>query len=152
MTLNSLLYAPQKRRQLMVLVVGATGLLGSEICQLLVAGGEPVRALIRSSSDSTKVEKLRDLGVEIVEGDLKDRPSLTAACRGASAVISTASSTLSRQKGDSIQSVDREGQLDLIDAAKAAEVDRFVLVSFHHMDVEFPLQTAKRGVEQHLKE
>src|SRR5260221_2740917 len=136
----------------MNLVVGATGLLGGEICRLLAAEGKPVRGLVRSTSERAKFERLQGLGIEIVEGYLKDRPSLTAACRGASAVISTASSTLSRQEGDSIQSVDREGQLDLIDAAKAAEVDRFVLVSFHHMDVEFPLQSAKREVEQHLKE
>src|SRR5213078_3988368 len=100
---------PQKRRQLMILVVGATGLLGSEICQLLVAGGQPVRALIRSSSDRTKVEKLRRLGVETFEGDLKNRSSLDAACRGMSAIISTASATLSRQEGDTLQTVDRQG-------------------------------------------
>jgi len=136
----------------MILVVGATGLLGSEICQLLVAGGEPVRALIRSSSDRTKVEKLRGLGVETFEGDLKNRSSLDAACQGMSAIISTASATLSRQEGDTLQTVDREGQLSLIDAAKAAGVERFVLISFPNMNVEFPLQSAKREVEQHLKE
>ena len=136
----------------MVLVVGATGLLGSEICQLLVAGGEPVRALIRSSSDRTKVEKLRGLGVETFEGDLKNRSSLDAACQGMSAIISTASATLSRQEGDTLQTVDREGQLSLIDAAKAAGVERFVFISFPNMNVEFPLQSAKREVEQHLKE
>jgi uncharacterized protein YbjT (DUF2867 family) len=136
----------------MILVVGATGLLGSEICQLLVAGGQPVRALIRSSSDRTKVEKLRSLGVETFEGDLKNRSSLDAACRGMSAIISTASATLSRQEGDTLQTVDREGQLSLIDAAKAAGVGRFVLISFPKMNVEFPLQSAKREVEQHLKE
>src|SRR5436190_12441592 len=133
MTLDSALRTTKKEAD-MVFVVGATGLLGSEVCQLLVGGGEPVRALIRSSSDRTKVEKLRGLGVETFEGDLKNRSSLDAACRGASAVISTASSTLSRQEGDSIQSVDREGQLDLIDAAKAAEVERFVLISFPNMN------------------
>jgi len=136
----------------MNLVVGATGLLGGEICRLLAAEGKPVRGLVRSTSDRAKFERLQGLGVEIVEGDLKDRPSLTAACRGASAVISTASSTLSRQEGDSIQSVDREGQLSLIEAAKAAGIERFVLISFPNMNVEFPLQSAKREVEQHLKE
>src|SRR4029077_5530820 len=44
------------------------------------------------------------------------------------------------------------GQLSLIDAAKAAGVERFVLISFPKMNVEFPLQSAKREVEQHLKE
>ena len=123
----------------MVLVVGATGLLGSEICQLLVAGGEPVRALIRSSSDRTKVEKLRGLGVETFEGDLKNRSSLDAACQGMSAIISTASATLSRQEGDTLQTVDRDGQLSLIDAAKAARVERFILISFPNMNDEFSL-------------
>ena len=134
----------------MNLVVGATGLLGSEICRLLAAEGKPVRALVRPTSDQDKVAQLESLGVEIARGDLKDRSSLNAACLGASAVISTASSTLSRQEGDSIQSVDLEGQLNLIDAAKAANVSRFVLISFPPVDVEFPLQDAKRGVEKHL--
>ena len=136
----------------MNLVVGATGLLGGEICQLLAAEGKPVRALVRSTSDQTKVKKLESIGVETVQGDLKDRSSLDAACQGMTTVISTASSTLSRQEGDTIQTVDREGQLNLIDAAKAAGVKSFVLISFPNMDMEFPLQTAKRDVEQHLKE
>ena len=135
----------------MNLVVGATGLLGSEICRLLAAGGKPVRALVRPTSDQNKLAQLESLNVEIARGDLKDRSSLEAACRGANAVISTASSTLSRQEGDSIQTVDLEGQLNLIDAAKAANVSRFVLISFPPVDVEFPLQTAKRSVEEHLK-
>jgi uncharacterized protein YbjT (DUF2867 family) len=98
------------------------------------------------------VEKLRGLGVEIFEGDLKDRASLDAACQGVSAIISTASATLSRQEGDTLQTVDREGQVSLINAAKAAGVERFVLISFPIMNVEFPLQSAKREAEQHLKD
>jgi uncharacterized protein YbjT (DUF2867 family) len=133
------------------LIVGATGLLGSEICRLLAAEHKPVRALVRPTSDQNKVAQLESLKVEIVRGDLKDRSSLGAACRGVRAVISTASSTLSRQDGDSIQTVDLDGQLNLIDAAKAANVSHFMLISFPQVDVEFPLQAAKRKVEQHLK-
>ena len=135
----------------MNLVVGATGLLGSEVCRLLAAEGKPVRALVRRTSDQTKVAELQSLNVEIARGDLKDPATLAAACRGVNAVISTASSTLSRQDGDSIQTVDLEGQLNLIDAAKAANVSRFVLVSFPQTDVDFPLQSAKRAVEHRLK-
>ena len=136
----------------MNLVVGATGLLGSEICRLLAAKDKPVRGLVRRTSDRAKIERLQGLGAETVLGDVKDHPSVVAACRGVSAIISTVSSTLSRQEGDTIQSVDREGQLALIDEAKAAGVDRFVLISFLNMNVEFPLQSAKREVEQHLRE
>ena len=136
----------------MNLVVGATGSLGSEIVKLLADAGKPARALVRPTSDQKKVDQLQTLGAEIVSGDLKDRPSLDAACRGVSAIISTASSTLSRLQGDTIRTVDHEGQLSLVDAARAAGVAHFVLISFSGMNVEFPLQTAKREVERHLKE
>jgi uncharacterized protein YbjT (DUF2867 family) len=135
----------------MTLVVGATGMLGGEICRLLAERGKPVRALVRETSSPEKVAALRSLGAELVRGDLKDRLSLDAACRGARAVISTASSTLSRQAGDSIETVDRQGQLSLVDAATAAGVRHFILISFPGIDIEFPLQSAKRTVEQRLR-
>ena len=135
----------------MILVVGATGLLGGEICRLLTQRGNRVRALVRGTSSADRVARLKSVGAEQVRGDLKDRRSLDAACRGVSAVISTASSTVSRQEGDSIESVDRLGQLGLIDAAAAAGVTRFILVSFPSVDVDFPLQSAKRAVEERLR-
>jgi len=136
----------------MILVVGATGLLGSEICRRLTQRGNPVRALVRTTSNHDRVAKLEGLGAELVRGDLKDRASLDAACRGASAVISTASSTMSRQEGDSIESVDRQGQLHLIDAAAAAGVQQLILISLSSFAPDFPLQSAKRAVEKRLRE
>jgi len=61
--------------------------------------------------------------------DLKNPASLLQACEGVSAVITTASSTFSRQEGDSIETVDRQGQLHLIDAAERAGVRQFVYIS-----------------------
>ncbi|MGB5228566.1 MAG: SDR family oxidoreductase [Eudoraea sp.] len=135
-----------------VLVAGATGFLGNEICRQLIAKNKNVKGLVRITSDSNKVAQLKELGVEIVEGDLKDKPSLENALYGVSAIISTVSSTLSRQEGDSIQSVDYEGQINLINATIAAGVSQFVYVSFCGMPGQFPLQTAKRKVENHLTE
>jgi uncharacterized protein YbjT (DUF2867 family) len=63
----------------MNLVVGATGFLGGEICRLLAAEGKPVRALVRATSDQGKVAQLESLNIEVVRGDLKDRPSLEVA-------------------------------------------------------------------------
>jgi uncharacterized protein YbjT (DUF2867 family) len=133
------------------LLVGATGLLGPEIARWLTAAGHPVRVLIRPTADAGKRAALVELGIELVEGDLKDAASLARACAGVQAVISTASSTLSRQAGDSIDTVDRQGQLALVEAARQAGVDRFVFVSFRdNPDIQFPLTVAKRTVERAL--
>ncbi len=135
----------------MNLVVGATGFLGSEICRQLVAAGRPVRALVRATSDVAKKAALQALGVKLVEGDLKDAASLTAACAGVTAVLSTASATISRQPGDSLQTVDCDGQINLINAARAAGAAHFVYVSAH-LNVDCPLTVAKRAVEERLQE
>ncbi|HKC36196.1 MAG TPA: SDR family oxidoreductase [Chitinophagaceae bacterium] len=134
-----------------VLVAGATGYLGSEICRQLISKNKNVKGLVRTTSDSNKVAQLKASGVETIEGDLKDKVSLGNALHGVSAVISTVSSTLSRQEGDSIQTVDDEGQNNLIDAAVNAGVNQLIYISFCELG-ECPLQTAKRKVEKHLSE
>ena len=133
----------------MVLVVGATGLVGSSVCERLARRGEKVRALIRGTSSNDKITALQSWGVELRVGDLKDPDSIAAACRGINAVISTASSTLSRQAGDSIESVDLAGQLNLVNAARSCNVERFLFVSFRKSPIlSFPLGDAKEAVEK----
>jgi uncharacterized protein YbjT (DUF2867 family) len=135
-----------------VLVAGATGFLGGEICRQLRAKNISVKGLVRTTSDAGKVAQLKASGVETIEGDLKDKASLVKALQGVTTIISTVSSTLSRQEGDSIQSVDEDGQNNLINAAISAGTPQFIYVSFCNMPGEFPLQTAKRKVEKHLSE
>ena len=53
------------------LVVGATGLVGFEICRQLTDAGIRVRGLVRQTSDSNKRAELERLGVQLVDGDLK---------------------------------------------------------------------------------
>ncbi len=134
------------------MVVGSTGFLGMEICRQLVDAGRNVKGLIRPTSDSTKVEALRQMGVETREGDLKNAASIKKALEGVDSVISTASSTLSRQEGDSIETVDGNGQLNLVQAAIDGGVNQFIFVSFRPMHDSFSLQTAKRNVEKKLTE
>jgi uncharacterized protein YbjT (DUF2867 family) len=137
----------------MILVAGSTGFLGSEICRRLVADEQPVRALVRPTSDPGAISRLKELGAETVEGDLRDRASLEAACRGATAVVSTVTTTRSRQPGDSIEATDQQGQINLVDAARTAEVRRFSYVSYSGGIVgNDPLTTAKRSVEMRLRD
>jgi len=136
----------------MILVAGATGSLGSLIIRRLRAKGEAVRGLVRATGAPEKIATLRELGVEIATGDLKDPASLAAACENVRTVISTVSIIGTAQPGDSFADTDRNGTIALIDAAIAAGVHRFVFVS---LDIErfpeSPLTDGKRAVEQHLR-
>lgn len=132
-----------------ILVVGATGFLGTEICRRLADKGTPPRALVRETSDPARVEALRrELGAEIIVGDLRDRESLDSACAGVDVVFSTATSII--REGE-ISAVDGEGQLNLVDAARGAGVTRFLYVSFEELGTGAPLEHAKRAVEERLR-
>jgi len=137
----------------MILVVGATGLVGGQVCARLAASGVGVRALVRATSSPEKVDRLRAQGVDVVEADLRDAASVDAACAGVDAVICTVSSMpFSYEPGvNDIQTTDLDGVKNLIDAAARAGVGHFVYTSFSaNLDLDFPLGRAKRAVEAHL--
>ena len=135
----------------MILVAGATGYLGHEICRRLRAAGRPVRALVRRTSDPATRAALERAGVDLVYGDVRDRASLDAACADVGAVVSTVTTTRTRQPGDDIAATDHAGQLALVDAAGAAGVGRFVYVSYSGgIGGDDPLTVAKRAVERRL--
>ena len=130
----------------MILVVGSTGMLGSLITHRLVANGAVVRVLSRRGTSDT-------FGVDAVQGDLKDRASLDAACKGVTTVITTANSA-QRGGADTVESVDMAGNLSLIDAARQAGVKQFLFVSAAAVDEAspVPLFAAKARAERHLRE
>jgi len=131
----------------MILVVGATGLLGSDICRRLRARNLPVRGLVRAGSAGEA--GLRAIGVEISTGDLRVRADVEAACRGVSAVITTATAMGSRDRSLSIRAIDRDGQLQLVSVAKASGVQQYVYVSLTpNLQQSAPLVRYKREVER----
>ena len=109
----------------MILVVGASGKLGGEVARLLLARGEPVRALSRSPA---RVAGLRRLGAEVVAGDLRRPDSLAAACRGAVTVLAAAHA-FTGILSNTVARVDHAGVRALIDAARTAGVRHFVFTS-----------------------
>jgi uncharacterized protein YbjT (DUF2867 family) len=135
----------------MILVAGSTGILGSEIVRQLREQNQPVRALVRKTSDPDKVARLENLGAAIVEGDLTDRASLDAVCQRIETVVTTVTTTMSQTPGDTIPRVDHAGQLNLVDAARMAGVSHYIYTSYSgNIDIDCPLTSAKRSVEQRV--
>jgi NADH dehydrogenase len=132
----------------MILVVGATGMVGGMIVNGLLDHGKPVRALARSTESAAS---LGARGAEVVEGDLKDRASLDRACAGVDVVITTANSA-SRGGDDNPQTVEEHGNRNLVDAARAAGVRHFVLTSAlgSALDSPVPFLRGKAIAERYL--
>lgn len=134
----------------MILVVGASGDLGGLIARMLLDEGQPVRILVR---DGSSYDTLVAAGAEAVSGDLKEPDTLNAACDGADAIVTTANS-IGRGGEDTIESVDRIGNRNLVNAAVTANVRRFVLISALGADAHSPspFLQAKGETEQRLRD
>ena len=133
-----------------VVVVGGTGMLGGQVVTELLSRGKPVRAVVRPTSDATRLEQA---GVEIARGDMMDPASLLQAMDGADAVISTAAGYTRHSKGDTDE-IDRIGNSNLAEAASKAGVRRFVLTSILTCDQtpQVPHFWHKKLAEDRLEE
>jgi nucleoside-diphosphate-sugar epimerase len=110
-----------------VLVAGASGLLGSNICRLAANAGRRVRGLVR-----TDAEMLRAIGVEPAIGDITDPESLHDAMAGVDGLIHAAAvlgGTWSSATADDFDRVNYHGSLAVLDAARQHSVTRTVVVS-----------------------
>jgi len=135
-----------------VLVTGATGLLGSHIAEQLHRRGRRVRALCRSGSDT---RFLQSLGAEIVAGDLTNREVLAQACDGVDIVYHAAARVGDWGPWADFVRVSVDGTQNLLEAASAAGVRRFLHISsisaYGHVDGEGKVfdETAPLGVNLH---
>jgi nucleoside-diphosphate-sugar epimerase len=124
------------------LVTGATGFLGSHIAERLVQRGEHVRALVRPTS---KTSLLESLGVELVQGDVTDAPSLAPALSGVDVVYHAAAMVADWGPWEDFRSVTVEGTRNMLKAATAARVGRFLYVS---TDGVYRYTDLRRGVTE----
>lgn len=120
-----------------VTVVGATGTLGGHIVEALMAKGAHVRAMVRATSDRTRLETM---GVtDFVVADLNDPASLQRAMAAepkAVAVVASAagfSAHSALTPGDNSRA-DTEGYRALVDATRGAGIERFILISILECD------------------
>jgi uncharacterized protein YbjT (DUF2867 family) len=111
----------------MIFIVGGTGTLGQTLVRMLREQGKPVRVLVRKGS-AAKAEPLRELGAELIGGDIRDPGSLAIGCRGASHVICCTSAGADR-RDESRYMAEYQGPMHLLEAAKEAGVGQFIFTS-----------------------
>lgn len=108
----------------MLLLTGATGLVGSALLPQLTAAGTPVRCLVRDPR-RLGAERVR---VQIALGDLADPPSFRNAMRGVTTVVHLAAA-IRDQPGGSIEELNGIATWRMVEAAERAGVERFVFFS-----------------------
>ncbi|MFQ5989601.1 MAG: SDR family oxidoreductase [Candidatus Methylomirabilales bacterium] len=136
----------------MILMVGATGRVGSEVVRQLRQQGRPVRALCRSE---TRAKPLQDADVEIALGDLANRGVVEKACQGVSTIISTMTSLNPRSRGAQYRPevIEGEGHRNLVEAGGQAGVTQVIYLSaigVEHPDAPRQFRV-KRQVEEIVK-
>lgn len=133
----------------MILVTGATGFVGRRVVAALAADGSPVRALVHSASHA---HALPDHEGDTVVGDVLSAATLEKACEGVDAVIHLVA--VIRENGRATyQDVNHQGTRNILEAAKAAGVGKFVQASTigASSDPEIPYLYSRWMAEQEVE-
>jgi NADH dehydrogenase len=129
-----------------ILVTGGTGFVGGHVVGALRRAGKEVRCLVRDARRA----KPELAGCELVHGDMTDPASMRAAVEGAEGVVHLVS--IRQGKEEQFERIMSRGTRDLVDAAEAAGVRRFVLMSALGLDERtkdlVPYYRAKWAMEQ----
>ena len=132
-----------------LLIIGGTGTLGRQIVLQALTKGYKVRCLVRNFR---KASFLKEWGAELVYGDLTRPETIPPCLKGITAVVDASTSRVTELKA--LKSVDWEGKIALIEAAKVANIQKFVFFSAQNVEKfrSIPLMKVKNGVEIKLKE
>jgi dihydroflavonol-4-reductase len=110
-----------------VFITGATGFIGRHLARLLAERGFQVRALVRPSKESSR---LAELGVEPLEGDLRDSTSVRRAMQGCRTGYHVAADyRLWVADPQEMYEANIAGTANVLDAARRCGMERLVYTS-----------------------
>lgn len=135
-------------------VAGATGQTGRQVVQELVKRNIPVRALVR---DLEKGKEVLPAEVELVMGDVLRSESLGAAIADSTVLLCATGASPSLNPTEPYK-VDYEGTKNLVNAAKAKNIEHFVFVSslcvskfFHPLNLFWLILVWKKQAEEYIQ-
>ncbi|MEJ7760984.1 MAG: NAD(P)H-binding protein [Gemmatimonadaceae bacterium] len=118
-----------------VVVTGAAGLVGSQVCRVLTDAGWKVRAVVRDIAGATT--RIGQIPVEIRVGDIRNAESMRAAMAGGSALVHLAAIAIEKS-GESYADVNTDATAVVLDAARRAGVERVIYMSQNGADSSSP--------------
>lgn len=124
----------------MILVLGGTGKVGSELVKQIAQAGIKAKVLVRSAQ---KAESIKKLGLETVEGDVSQIATIEAALKGIESLFLLTTASLNQA----------DTEIAIMDAAKKAGVKKIVLLSAMGAGAQSPSNLGRQHgkSEEHLK-
>ncbi|UCH21461.1 MAG: NAD-dependent epimerase/dehydratase family protein [Deltaproteobacteria bacterium] len=110
-----------------VLVTGANGFVGSNLCKSLIQSGQTVVGLVRESSDLKFLEDLSAL--HIIKGDITEKDSLIAGMKDVAVVYHAAGYVSDWGFWENFRKANVEGVRNVMEAALHCSVNRVVHIS-----------------------
>ncbi|MFN6513498.1 MAG: SDR family oxidoreductase [Nostoc sp. CreGUA01] len=125
-------------------VTGATGLLGSNLCQLLKEQGWQVKGLVRSIDKAKRF--LGSSAVELIQGDMENVPAFAQALKGVDVVFHTAAFFREYyqpgQHWEKMKRINVDATMELLQAAEARGVARTIFTSSSGVIQTYPDRAA----------
>ena len=108
------------------LVTGAAGFIGNHLTKKLVDDGQSVRALVRKTE---QCKAWRDLGVEVIVGDVRQPDVVEKAVQGVDVVQHCAAATGPKYSKEEIYSTNLDGVQNVLESLRRSSSTRLVLIS-----------------------
>jgi uncharacterized protein YbjT (DUF2867 family) len=131
-----------------ILVTGGAGFVGNNVIEALVKAGKTVRAQVRDVEKAQRRLGKHGAQVEVVQADIGDRAALKNMLDGVTAIVHTVAISMEKG-GQTYDSVNYQGTVNIVDAAKEAGVWRFINISQNGADSSLPYRfLASKGKAQ----